>query len=519
MGSSTATELGVRTANVASLVAFSKAYAIVVGGITFIIIARLLGPSGYGVYILALGIAGFIGAFGSLNISPYYQKYIPKLFMGGESHKLGGTIWNSLLLLLIIGIVLVLIGFAISGLVAHAIFHSNISAGIIDVAMTTVLFSLLYTALYAILISFGKGKQVSTTSVLYRTLQSAISIPLVLLGYGPLGAVTGYLVGLIFAVILNTAFVARLSRPILRLGSMRPLAKEVFSFTAPLTGASIIGSAISNFSVIFLGSLFLPAVVGAYGAASNIGTFIDMITGSISIVLLPMFATAIASTTMRSKLGALYSNSVYLGLLFAMPVIFYVTALSGAFVNSLFASAYDNAALYISLISIGILVGLVSSYGSNLLMGLGDVKRVFKYAAISGVAQLASLVITVPTFGAIGVIASTLFVGGAVYDYLYLRYISKELRMGMNSNMLPLVIANVAVFAVLLVIHFSGLSNGMQLVLGLAVLAMLYPALLGITRAIGQEEIRILGKVGDGIPVFGTWLKALLAYTQLFMRQ
>jgi hypothetical protein len=75
------------------------------------------------------------------------------------------------------------------------------------------------------------------------------------------------------------------------------------------------------------------------------------------------------------------------------------------------------------------------------------------------------------------------------------------------------------IFAVLLAIPFSGLSNGIQLVLGLVVLAMLYPALLGITKAVGQEEMRVLSKVSDGIPVFGTWLKALLAYTQLFMRQ
>lgn len=516
--SSTATELGVRTAGVASLVAFSKAYAILVGGITFIIVARLLGPSGYGVYILALGIAGFIGAFGSLNISPYYNKYIPKLLAEKAHKKLGGMLWSSLLLLFAIGIALVILGFAISGTVAHTIFHSNVSTGIIDVAITTVLFSLLYTALYAILISFGRGKQVSTTSVLYRTLQSAVSITLVILGYGPLGAVVGYLAGLILAVILNAIFVARLEPPSFGTSAFKPVAREIFSFTAPLTGASIMGSAVSNFSIIFLGSLFLPSVVGAYGAASNIGAFIDTFTGSISIVLIPMFATAIASTTMRSKLGALYSNSVYLGLMFTMPVILYTAALSGAFVTSVFASTYGGAALYMSLISIGILVGLIASYGANLLMGLGEVKRVFKYAAISGVAQLAALIVTVPRLGAVGVIVSTLFVGGIAYDYLYVRYISKELKMGMKSNMSALVISNVAIFAVLLILPFSGLSNALQLVMGLVVLAMLYPALLGITKAVGHDEIRLLNRVGDGIPIFGAWLKALLAYAELFMR-
>jgi len=106
---SNATELGVNSASVATFVVFSKAFSIIVGGLTFIIVARLLGPSGYGIYTIAMGMAGFIGAFGSISIGQYLNKYIPELSQKGEKERIKNMLGVALLITLIIIVAVVLV--------------------------------------------------------------------------------------------------------------------------------------------------------------------------------------------------------------------------------------------------------------------------------------------------------------------------------------------------------------------------------------------------------------------------
>jgi len=90
-------------------VVFSKAFSIIVGGLTFIIVARLLGPPGYGIYTIAMGMAGFIGAFGSISIGQYLNKYIPELSLKGEKERIKNMLGVALLITLIIIFVVVLV--------------------------------------------------------------------------------------------------------------------------------------------------------------------------------------------------------------------------------------------------------------------------------------------------------------------------------------------------------------------------------------------------------------------------
>ena len=56
--------LGKRSTRVLSSLFVGRFIATIIAGITFIVVARLLGPSDYGIYTLAVGIYSFIGAVG-----------------------------------------------------------------------------------------------------------------------------------------------------------------------------------------------------------------------------------------------------------------------------------------------------------------------------------------------------------------------------------------------------------------------------------------------------------------------
>ncbi len=77
-------EVGSATASVASLMVFGRFAAMFVSGITFIIVARLLGPSVYGIYVLAISYAGFFGGIADLGVSTALNKFIAQYRASGK---------------------------------------------------------------------------------------------------------------------------------------------------------------------------------------------------------------------------------------------------------------------------------------------------------------------------------------------------------------------------------------------------------------------------------------------------
>jgi len=517
--SNSATELGVRSANVASFVVFSKIYSIIVSGIAFIIVARLLGPSNYGIYTLALGAAGAFGAFGSLNVGAYFNKNIPQLAIRKRSSEIDAIVSTGLLILLILGTLLTIVGVALSGVIALRVFHNSSSAMPIGVAMISIVLSMLYGAAYSGLISFGAGKRTALASVINNTFQAFLSVALVMLGFGALGAVSGFVIGLFAAVLSSTVLLKKYVKFNFSFSSIRVLSPALIKFSSPLTGANIIGNLISNFAVIMLGALFLPGIIGAYGVATKIGAFMDIIIGSIGTVLVPMFAIAIAKNAMSSKIDKFYNYSLYFGFLLAMPVIAYVVALSNQIISTIFSSGYHAAALYMSLIGVGLLIGIIGSYSSSLLISMGFVKKVLRYAAISGAFQVAALLLLAKAMGPIGIIIALYFVGGIANWLLYSSFISKKLHIRVKANISRLALANLTLFIILYLISIllGGLRYSFQLIIGLVALIFVYPPIVAKFGAINSEQIFILDRLGKSIPLFGKWLDAVISYLRIFV--
>jgi len=513
---STATELGINSANVATFIVFSKAFSILVGGITFIVVARLLGPSNYGIYTIAMSMAGFIGAFGSISIGQYLNKYIPEYKVKGEKERIKRILGASFGLTLISIIIVILFSSVFIRQIVSYFFHNSVNNIVIYATLVYLFFSTLYGLGSNILISFADGKNSAISQVINISFQALFSISLVLLGYGALGAIVGCLLGLLSGFVYQLIMLMKHST--IKLDGFFEEAKKMLSFSIPLTISSIFGSIVNNFSVLYLSFFFLPSVVGLYGIASKIGTYIDLVTGSISAILIPMFSAALASREISKKLGNLYNYSIYFGLLFAMPIVVYVSIFSNAMVVSVFTSTYKGSSIYMALIGIGILVGLLASYASSLAISSGHIREVFEYGILISLAELLSFLVLIPFFGVTGLIISIYYIGSIIANILYLHFVSKKLHLKIQINLSRLVASNIVLALLLLPIAIPNIRATYQLLLGLIVLFFIYPALLGLFKAISNKELELLRKIVIKLPIFGNWLNALIIYAEIFQR-
>jgi len=516
--------LATKTVKVASYIATGKIASTIIQAAMFIVIARLLMPSGYGIYTLALSIAAFISSFGNVSIGTYFNQHIPYLLSRKRLREISIAMGDGIVAIALPGIILTAAGGLASGLISGYVLHSQSYAGVVFLAISGIVFYLMYNSFTLILVSFNDGKNNAISNILYSMLQGVISISLVVLGFGILGYITALVIASLFQIIVTDrrfgiSFIWR---------GMAHRMGEMLKFSMPLTYASIISTLVTNFSVILLGLVVLPSFVGQYGVASRVGTLVDFVAGTMTVVLIPMFAEAIHSKQLGPKVGRLFYYSIYFGLLFTAPMIAYITVLSRDFIITVFSASYSTAIIYMQLTAVGLLIGIFGSFATQLLTSMKETRKIFKYTAIVSVVELASLLVLVPLFHfaapqdqilpGIGVILSMLYVGGIATNLLFMRYLQGRgisIKFGKIARVLA---ANVVLGVIVYAFgHLLAISPEIILVAGVALSLAIYPPIIAKLGAVTLDDVAVIKRIINGVPALGGALGFLLDYTSLFL--
>ncbi len=512
-------EIGVSSAKVASLVAVTQVVVTAISGVMLIVLARLLQPASYGVYTLAYSVSLFFSAFGLAGIGHYLNKYVPLWIARKKRGELEKDLGVSFASLAGICIIAIIAGAALSGFISAYVFHSANYTSLIWIALLTILFMQLMYLCYNALIGFRDGIGAAATYTAGTLLIAIFSIGFVIRGYGVNGAFYGIIAGASAGVAIGIFYISKHSRIDVFPGDFAERARKVAGFSFPVASAFLVSVAMNNLSVLVLGAFSSAALIGSFGVAYRIGTIVNAAIFFVGSVLVQMFSSILESRKSKDKIGRLYNYSIYFGALLAVPAAAYLIALAPAFVASLFPG-YRSSLLYTPAVTLSILVGIIGIYASSLVISIGKVKKVLKYAILTGAAQLILLLVLVPIMHAYGVILGVYLGGNLLSNYLYMRYMDRELKIKTNmAKVYKIIIAGVFLAAVLYPINFLPFSQTAQLVIGGIVMLIVYPALLGLTKSIGKGELRLLQKVRESSPAFRIFMPPVVSYISLFIRQ
>ena len=511
-------ELGTRSAGTAFSVFLGKLVSLISGAFMLIFISRYIGPQQYGIYVVAIAVAGFMSSFGSLNIGYYFNKIIPKLKARNESNKIGMLLGDSLAFLLLAAIVLIGIGIVLSPLIARYTLGSYSYSIYIFAAVFSIIWFMLYPDLNTTLISVGSRKDVAIAAMSGTFFQAVFSVALVLLGLGALGPLLGYFMGFLLASLITIYLINSNIKIRFNAKGMFARIRKMLSFTFPITLSGIISSNVSNFSVIFLGILLVStSLIGQFGVAQRVGVIITLISSSITAVLVAMFSTAMQETRNRRKLSLLYTSSIFYILLFTVPMIVYTVVLSHQIVVTVFTAAYSQTAFYMPLISVGFLIQSVGFGAGELLISLGKVKRILRLTIYISALELASILILGPIFKVLGIIAAVFYIGSIAYVYLYMREIRKSgirFEIGPTSR---LIIANLILGAAMLPLLLLQIRPLYIMAMGIVEILAVYPIILSKSGAMSIDELNLLYRAGEKIPVLDKISKWYLDYVRILM--
>ena len=373
-----------------------------------ILIARVLGADGYGVYTYAFTVAIVMGSFLGCGFAPLAVRELPRyLSLQDYGHAWGFLISGFWLIVL-------------SGAVATVILTVLIKTGVVVLAISWPL-----VVVAAVLQTLILGMS-STLNGFQRVIQSQFIETVIRQGMF-LAAICGlalwghafmptdlFMLALGIALLVTLLLVWRIGKAMREeTGNLKPVAsydlRRWLIAGVPLMGVALLTQVQMSLDVLMLGALSDAADVGRYRAAAR-GAEMVVIANGIALQLLePMLARAIALDNRRDAQQLVsHSAMVSIGLATALTLPLLVGA---QFYLGLFGAEFVPASPVLQMLVCGYFLGFLCGPVAVILVMLGRERIVFAVTLGGLAVNLAINLVFIPQYGIFAAAGATLISG------------------------------------------------------------------------------------------------------------
>ena len=518
------TEFGVGTARGGISYIFGSLVRAFALFLLLIILARLLNPMLFGLYTLAIAFYGIIEVIAYFGIGTALRKRIPEAKKNEEIMAIitGGYIYS-----VAIGIVLAIVGFALSNYIAVNIYNNPAVGYLLQIASITVIVDVLFNVGTSSLVGLIRNRDAAVSNVIYSISSLVFSPLLFLLGYGVAGALIGLLIGYVVGAAISFWYLLK-SISFKFVMPTRKIIDELTYFSIPVFVSNMSNIGATNFGILFFGASLSVAlgasasasILGNYGAAYKLGSFATVILSSATFVLLPAFSHAFVNKKLSKRISAVYNGSLYYTMLFLLAAVAYAISVSVPLNALLFSYNYNSAPVYFAIIATGIAIGVIGTYAGTLLIGRGNVRRFMFYQVIVAAVEIASMILLIPSLGAIGLLISFYVIGPILSDILYSYVLAKKFSISLRIMPLVRLFAASAflcliLLGVTLLLHQSRFTIAINAVIAL----LIYPPILVLFKAVKKENLEFLMQISNKMHVIEVPAKHFISYTMRFVKE
>ena len=356
--------------------------------ITSIIIARVLGPSGKGIYSLAITIptmAAFLVSMG-LNYSNIY-------LIGKKKYPIGTIVANSFLYSLCAGSLAAILLFVLSPFFAPRIFNDYSSTKYLYLTLPTTPFLLLLQGIHYILLGHRKMWHIAAVVIARPLVYLIVLIFFFFLGLSIYKVVLSYIAGVTAAVIVGVYIFAK-SNYFKTLKLSKNIFVESFIFGCKQHLGAI--SQLLNFrlDLLIIAAFLSPKAVGLYSIAVLIGEIVWYISRSVAEILYSK--TASSEEAVADSFTPLVCRNITL-LTFLACLILYL--LSGKLIPLIFTPQFLPSVTALHLLLPGIFFFSISRILSHDLTGRGFPQYSSYASFIALITTISFDMLLIPRFG------------------------------------------------------------------------------------------------------------------------
>ncbi|MCX6648480.1 MAG: flippase [Candidatus Bathyarchaeota archaeon] len=486
-----------------------QAITTIISALTIIWIARIIGPTNYGEYTVALVPTSLLLLLQDLGINQALMRFC-SMYRYEERTGLRSIVLTGLLFSGVTSLILSVFLYVFSNIVASLYLQRPELTTLVQAASLAILGNGLFSTVQAILAGYELMSLRSITQILYSALRGIFGIVLLIIGMGTFGAIFSYTLSMFLTAIVGMLLIFTYIKFNKEDGaiSLKTL-KMLLSFGFPLSIGTIVGGVLSqvyNSLIIIYAS---TDMIGNYGAAMNFGVLLTFITVPITIVLFPLFSKFKKDDP---QLKILYRSSVKYTSIITLPVVLVIILLASPLSHVIYTTEYPLVPLYLSLYILSFAFeGLGGLSLINLISGIGESKVLFNSSLASFAAGIITALILIPKFQIVGLLITVLIAQrvGWLYQIIWAR---KNLTFTIDwASTIRIYATGLAAFIVSYsLINLLKLQEWVALVSGGATFLLIYLISLPLSGSLNRVDIEQLEAITGTMGPLKPLLKILI---------
>lgn len=446
----------------------------------FIIIyaARLLGPSEYGVFSYALGLAAFFTIFADIGVNYTLTREVAQ--KPEETNQYFATsFWMKIFLL---GITTALIVFI-------APYFSKIEAAKILLPLVAVI--VIFDNIREFVNSFFRAKEKMEIEALLTVITN---VSITLFGFiilfhtqtskaltitYALSTSTGALVGI---YLLWKEFMGSIKN------FRMELVKHISKVMLPVGFITLAGAFMVNIDIIMLGWWRTSADVGYYSAGQKIVQVLYTIAAIIASATFPALSKFVG-TENQSSARILLERGITISLLFAIPIVIGCIVLGGSIITLFYSETYLSSILPFQILIISTIFVFMHYHLGNLTFAYNKQHLFVPYMFLVTVTNIIFNVLLIPSYGIVGAAIGTLI--AQVVQFFFSLKITKQI---IDFRILQYIKKIIAAALLMGGVSFLLDISGVFVIINIIVSAAIYGAILLALKEKNMIELLRLSK-------------------------
>jgi len=486
--------------------------------ISSIIMARLLGPSDYGLFSVALIAPSLMLLFTDFGVSPALTRFTARLRTEGKSESVGSLIRTGLIFQLAMSILISLMTFLLADVLATYLLNRPDMGFLVKLSSLVIIGNALIRASNSVFMGLDETDKAALVSIARAAVKAIFAPTLIVLGFNIVGALVGHILGYLVAGAIGAILAIKLSKhQNYNSEDDQGVIQNLFpmiKYGTPLYASTLVISLLSQYQSIILAKLASNAEIGNYSVVSRFSSAIALLTMPISTVLFPAFSKLNPTTDMQ-ELRGVFKNSLKYTLLLIIPASTFIAVSSKELISLFYGSDYTKASLYLMLYSITFLYLGFSLVLRSFFNGIGRTDISLKATLI----QLPAILVLTPTltwlYKVPGFIYALIISSTPPLAYLawmaHRRY-DLQLNLGSIARICAAsLISSTPTIAITLCFHSSPL---IKVTLGAITFVISYLTVIPITRAIRHEDVDNIELITKDIKLVSKLSRIALSYEE-----
>lgn len=441
-----------------------------------ILMARYLGASLFGILSFAISIVSIASIFIDFGM----QTYVVRVISRDESltnEYFQKTIPLKMILSVII-LVLIILFLYLTG-------RSDVVITVSIIITLDYIFLSLNNFIYGIFQAYEKLEYQSIAMIINAMILLFLTLLVMFLDLGLYGMAFAYLIAISFsfAYILHKLLSTKLVTP--HFSFDLEFSKRILKYALPFGLMSVFYSIYFTIDMTMLGYLATDSAVGLYNAAYKIITLLTAFYTIYPSVIFPVMSKLFRNSKNLLKLS--YEKSIKYLLLIILPICAGIIIYAIPLMNFIYGSQYANTGPIMMILIFSIPFLFVNGASTVAMNSSDDEMNVTKIYAVAALANVILNFLLIPEYSYMGAAAATVISEIIISILMFKITLKSEYAPGkvVVFDAVKLLIATIVMFAVL---YYSGVN----IVLGVIIGAIVYVAMLFVTRTLDEDDKNII---------------------------